>query len=243
MRVSIITKARSCFLVLRRCHWAVLVPVCMALLVSIRCTNHRLEYAHELLEAGNFLSARKIYSKIVEKDPENFEAHYGMGMSLCAEAMYKMNLDIGCIEDWYPAIYHMNIASNLQPNTREVSRTLAILHYNLGTCHHKEGNADAAIERLESAVVYDSTLVKAYNLLGALYHTRENFRKAEQCYLKVLDVQPEYAMAHFNLGAVAWASGDYNAAVSYFQKASELSPGNTYFKQWLHKAQQQSRQG
>ncbi|MBD3320537.1 MAG: tetratricopeptide repeat protein [Chitinivibrionales bacterium] len=163
-----------------------------------------------------------------------------MGMSLCAEAMYKMELGLGCAHDWYPAIYHMNVASNLQPNTSEVRRTLAILHFNLGTCHNREENIDAAIRRLKNAIVYDSTLVKAHNLLGALYQTGGNLDKARQSYRRVLELQPEYAMAHFNLGAVAWAAGEYSSAASHFSQAVELSPGNAYFEQWLRKAKHRS---
>lgn len=210
------------------------------LIITTGCTNTNIEKAHEMLQAGDFLAARKIYSAVLDRDAENFDAHYGMGMSLCAEAMYKMNLGTGESDDWIPAIYHMNIAANLQPNTPEVLRTLAILHFNLGTCHKREGNIDAAIERIENAITYDTTLIKAYNLLGALYHNKGDLHKAERYYTKVLQLQPEYAMAHFNLGAVSWALGEYSEAASHFEKASELSPGNSYFEQWWQKAKKRS---
>lgn len=195
--------------------------------------------ANILLEAGDFLGARKIYERIVEKEPKNFSAHYGLGMSWCAETIYKTELGMAKPQDWYTAIYHMTIAMNLKKND-QVQKTLAILHFNLGTCYKKLNDPDAALKLIEQAVSFDPTLLKALNLLGAMYHERGNFEKAEFFYRKTIEVKPDYAMAHFNLGALAWAKGDYPGAVTCFQKAALLAPENTYFKGWLTKAHEQA---
>jgi tetratricopeptide (TPR) repeat protein len=157
-------------------------------------------------------------------------------MSYCAEAMYKTGLGTAHADDWYPAIYHVTVASNLGAESAEVRRTLAILHFNLGACHRKAGDRDAAIERIEQAVGYDSTLLKGYNLLGALYHEKGDFARAARCYERTLTIDPGYAMARFNLGALAWAQGNYDGAAEQFAKADSLAPGNAYFVEWLTKA-------
>jgi tetratricopeptide (TPR) repeat protein len=200
---------------------------------------NKIKKANVLLEAGDFLGARKIYDKVVEKEPKNFSAHYGLGMSWCAETIYKTELGLAKPQDWYTAIYHMTIAMNLKKND-QVQKTLAILHFNLGTCYKKMDDPGAALKLMEQAVEYDPTLLKALNLLGAMYHERGNFEKAEYYYLKTIEVKPDYAMAHFNLGALAWANDDYTSSKAYFQRAVSLAPENAYFQNWLSKAQEQT---
>lgn len=221
----------------------IIAAVITALFFSIHyryySKNALLKQANLLLESGDYLGARKRYKKIINREPENFSAHFGLGMSYCAETIFKTDLGMAKSEDWHPAIYHMTIAMNLNEN-KEAKQTLAVLYFNLGTFFKKENKLDAAIESLKQAVAYDPTLLKALNLLGALYHERGNLEEAEYYYKKSITVKPDYAMAHFNLGAIAWARKDFDAAVSYFQKAVSLSPENSYFQNWLAKAEKRA---
>jgi tetratricopeptide (TPR) repeat protein len=200
-----------------------------------QCKNDSLKNAKELLEAGDFLAARSVYERLVEKSPRDFAVHYGLGMTWCAEAMYKTEIGLADPDDWYPAIYQMTIASHIEP-LREARNTLAILHFNLGTCYKKMGNIDEALLRIQQAVSYDSTFFKAYNLLGALYHEQGDLLMAENCYRRTIILKPDYAMAHFNLGALSWARKEYALAVEHFQDAVTLEPRNSYFENWLAKA-------
>ena len=201
----------------------------------ISCEGDRLKEAKKLLESGDFLSARSLYEREAAARPGDFAARYGLGMTWCAEAIYRTELGLAEPEDWYPAIYQMTVAGHLDTG-EQVHRTLAILHYNLGACYKKMGAADEAMARIQQAVSYDSTLLKAYNMLGALYQEQGDFDKAEKCYHRVLIIKPEYAMAHFNLGALSWARGEYAAAEKYFRNATALEPQNAYFALWLSKA-------
>jgi tetratricopeptide (TPR) repeat protein len=204
------------------------------------CRVSRLDRANRLLQSGDYLSARRMYLEAIERRPGDFNAHYGAGMSWCAEALYKTELSIVRPDDWYRALYHMTVASGLAPQKSEVRRTLAAFHFNLGTCHRNEGDIDAAIGRLEQAVACDSSLIKAYNLLGVLYQEKGDFAAARKCYSRVLEVQPDYTKAHFNLGALEWACGDYCAAAGHFQRAVDIEPGNSHFSGWLEKARQRA---
>ncbi|MBD3421945.1 MAG: tetratricopeptide repeat protein [Chitinivibrionales bacterium] len=205
------------------------------LLVIPSCTNTSLQSANNLLESGDFLAARRIYAKIAQKRPQSFEAHFGLGMTYSAEAMHKTDLSLATPGDWYPAIYHLSRAANLGTNEK-VQQTLAILHFNLGAAYKKRGDADAAIERLEQAVSYDSTLLKAFNLLGTLHQQKGNLARALMFYRQTIKLQPAYAKAHFNIGSIAWAQQDFELARVHFEKALQLEPDNAYFRLWYEKA-------
>jgi len=219
---------------------AVVILIITALvLLHYNSGSSSLKKANLLLEAGDFLGARKLYARIIDKDPKNFSAHFGLGMSYCAETIFNTELGTAKSPDWFPAIYHITIAMNIEEND-QAKKTLAILYFNLGTSLNKEGNPDGAMGSIEQAVVYDSTLLKALNLLGAMYHERGNLDQAVQYYKKALAVKPDYAMAYFNLGACAWAKQEYDQSAGYFQQAVSLDPENPHFKTWLEKARTQA---
>jgi tetratricopeptide (TPR) repeat protein len=200
-----------------------------------QCGRDRLETAKALIENGDYLAARKVYERILDSQPRDFAAHFGLGMTWSAEAIYKTELGLARPSDWYPAIYHMTVAAHIETND-QARRTLAILHFNLGACYLKQGDRDQAMQRISQAVAYDSTLSKANNLLGALYHEQGDFDNAERCYRRILLIEPDHAMAHFNLGALAWARKDFREAEKDFADAVADEPDNAYFKTWLFKA-------
>lgn len=212
-----------------------IVGICFIPLFAIQCRTDNLKTAKALLEGGDFLAARALYERMVEASPRDFASHYGLGMTWCAEAMYKTEIGLADPDDWYPAIYQMTIALHLDP-LPAARTTLAILHFNLGTCYKKMGNNDEAILRIQQAVAYDSAFFKAWNLLGALYHEQDNLALAENCYRHAIILKPDYAMSHFNLGALSWARKEYAIAEKHFQDAVTLEPQNDYFESWLAKA-------
>lgn len=191
-----------------------------------------------LLESGDFLSARRLYVKALERDPTSPSAQYGLGMTYCAEAIYKAELGLGQPLDWYPAIYHVTIASNMDKSD-DIRKTLAILHFNLGAGYRSSGDNSGAIARLEQALTYDSTLLKALNLLGAMYHEQGDLEKAESKYRRAVAVRPDYALAHFNRGAVAWVKGDFQTARDAFASAFSLDSTNSAFRLWYERAVKQ----
>jgi tetratricopeptide (TPR) repeat protein len=212
-----------------------LAVLCMAAACSLGCRKDRLSHAKELVENGDFISARKIYTRLSESNPDDYAVRYGLGMSWCAEAIYKTDIGIAEPKDWYPAIYHMTVAMHLDTG-KEVVRTLAILHYNLGAAFNRAGNREEAIRRIRHAVSCDSTLLKAHNLLGALYQEQGDLDNAELSYRRALLLKPGYSPARFNLGALAWARGDYAAAAADFQNAVACEPQNASYAEWLAKA-------
>jgi tetratricopeptide (TPR) repeat protein len=214
---------------------AAITGTCALAVLLVGCRGSALIRANALLESGDYASARALYARMVATEPGNFAAHYGLGMSWCAEAMFKSELGLAEPDDWFEAISQLTIASRLD-TIGEVRRTLAVLHYNLGACFKKNGNIDDAILRIGRAISYDSTLLKAYNLLGTLYQERGELDRAESCYRRVLIIKPDYAMAHFNLGTLCWARKEYGSARKHFVDAAALEPGNGYFETWLGKA-------
>ena len=215
-----------------------MAPAALLLLATAQCLPLQdIERANTLLIQGEYREARRMFSRAVERNPLSFDAQYGLGMTWCAEALHRTELNLAQPDDWFTAVYHMTRAQTLRDDP-QARQTLAILHYNLGTSFHRSAQTGAAIARLEQAVSYDSTQIKALNLLGALYHEQGRLDDAARCYRSVVALVPGYAMGHFNLGAVAWARTAFDSAADHFARALEHAPGNEHFSLWLSRARE-----
>ena len=69
----------------------------------------------------------------------------------------------------------------------------------------------------------------ARNNLGVVYESQGNLRKAEQLYRKAIQVDPDVAMAHYNLARHLLRQGKTEEALARLERALLLEPENTTF--------------
>ena len=75
-------------------------------------------------------------------------------------------------------------------------------HVNLAIIHASNGNDDAAMASIESALALQPNHAAALNQMGMLLRRNGKFLEAEAAYLKAVTVSPDYALAHYNLGVL-----------------------------------------
>lgn len=73
---------------------------------------------------------------------------------------------------------------------------------NLAILESRAGNTEAGINLLSNAVVICDQCAPAWNQLGILLRRQGRFEEAETAYLKSLAEDPDYALAHYNLGVL-----------------------------------------
>jgi tetratricopeptide (TPR) repeat protein len=73
---------------------------------------------------------------------------------------------------------------------------------NLGILAARRGDAEQAFNYLTLATSLCNTCAPAWNQLGILHREQGRFDAAEQAYLQALDSDPDYALAHYNLGVL-----------------------------------------
>ena len=77
---------------------------------------------------------------------------------------------------------------------------------------------------LESACAQDAGDAEAWYLLGVIHGLTQNYAEAERCCRRALDLRPEYAEAHGNLGLALAAQGRLRDAVAGYREALRLKP-------------------
>jgi type IV pilus assembly protein PilF len=95
----------------------------------------------------------------------------------------------------------------------------AQLHSELGAGYYERGQMDVALEELNLAVKIDPTYAQAYNILGLVYATLGEDRKAEQNFAQGLQLAPNDSEIHHNWGWYLCQHGRVREALVEFETA------------------------
>jgi len=87
-----------------------------------------------------------------------------------------------------------------------------------------EGSVKTAVEHLEKAYVLSPNSEGVENLLGILYFRLEDYRKAEDIYLKLTKKNPGVFTLRTNLGLIYFKEKRYVDALRELDKATRLKP-------------------
>ena len=111
---------------------------------------------------------------------------------------------------------------------------LLLAHLCLGVAYAERGMGDEAMRelRLVQALTEDpQTNAIVHNALGNVYADREQYELALKEFCRVIDLDPEFAVAQFNLGAVYYNLKEYKKSVDAFEAVKVKFPKDweTYF--------------
>jgi len=140
--------------------------------------------ADQLMELNGYSEAKVILENVLEKEPENVEAHYLLG-----EVLSKQN-------DFSSAINHLNKALSLCPGHPR------ILHL-LGWATFMNGNPDLGREFLLLSLT-KLPEVQTYCDLAVLENKQGNFEKAMEYANKAKVIEPENKMVREVIGVITY---------------------------------------
>mgnify|MGYP001610137456 CR=1 FL=1 len=98
-------------------------------------------------------------------------------------------------------------------------------HDSLGFIYLSEGDPMRAVEELKQVIAMKRGSVTTYNNLGVAYTMLGNNKgEAIACFNKVLEIDPEYINAYYNLGRVYMGINKDKEAEGAFKKALKINP-------------------
>ena len=89
---------------------------------------------------------------------------------------------------------------------------------------HGKGRLDAAMEKLNGALMLNADNAEAFNMLAVCYDEKGQYKQAQEEYKKALKLAPENGRFLNNLGYSYYLSGDYGNAVKWFNKGLKGTP-------------------
>ena len=85
--------------------------------------------------------------------------------------------------------------------------------------------SEDALALLETTLAAHDTYAPGWNEVGILHREAGRFGEAEAAYVKAVTVNPDYALAHFNLGILLdLYLGRHEQALVHYQRYQELVP-------------------
>lgn len=182
-----------------------------------RSQTESVEDAQQMLDAEDFSGAKAQLEKILEKDANNAEAHFLLGLAL---------FNLG---EYSAAESHFEEAMALDP-----ARASAV-HHNLGVLAFQLGDMETALAEFQQALVEDpddpdshyqlgaTYLVLAYPM-GAVEPDPDLLKQAEDQFELSLQTSPDKPEALVGLANIYMLSNDLTQAIELLEKAIQAEP-------------------
>ncbi|MDJ0732909.1 MAG: tetratricopeptide repeat protein [Nostocaceae cyanobacterium] len=145
---------------------------------------------------GQLQEAAECYQKVLALQPKSFVVYNNLG--------YTFQLQ----ENWEKAIACYQKALQLQPNFTEAKVNLANILHSQGKLPPEQKSAFATVN----------------NDLGVTQKKQGNFKTATNYYRQAISLQPDLAIAHYNLGGALQNQGKLEDAIASYQKVIEINP-------------------
>ncbi len=154
--------------------------------------------------------AKAAAQKALEINGRLAEAHAALGF-------IKSNYDW----DWSAAETHFKLAADINPN-------YSIAFHWHGFCAIARRQFADSIELMKQAQTLDPLSPIINVACGLPFYFMRRSERAIKIYREVLETNPSFFPAHLYLGMAYEQNGQYEDAVSEFQRALSYTPGNTF---------------
>lgn len=176
--------------------------------------GHILQLKRNLKEAKEkFDIVIKKAEEILKEDERNIEANYFLGAASGAKALQEFN----------PLV-----AINLQRKFFfQIEKVLYLDPYNF-EAYWLKGRALALIGKFSEAIeclnksLEIKKIADVYIDLGLIYTQLRDFKNAEDCFYKALELKPESPTVYYNLGFLYEHKGEREKAREFKEKSEEL---------------------
>jgi len=154
-----------------------------------------------------------------------------------AQAQHGLGLAYYMLADWANALRHFQKALEIKPEYSEVMNSIARLYINDGKFHEavpllrkalddvflperylaesnlgwalfQIGEVEEGISRVKNALAQNDKYCIGYQYLGLMHQARKEFDQAVERLRKLVEICPQYAEGHLNLGKVLLLAGD-----------------------------------
>ena len=107
-------------------------------------------------------------------------------------------------------------------------------HVNLAIIHARNGDDVAVEASITDALILDPLQPQALNQLGLLLRRQGKFEAAENAYLKAVEADPDYALAHYNLGVLYdLYLQRLDAALHHYERYQEIAGEDKLVMRWI----------
>ncbi|MEO5376817.1 MAG: tetratricopeptide repeat protein [Magnetococcus sp. DMHC-6] len=145
----------------------------------------------------------------------------------------KENMDcaakpVGEREDLSSLLCSLTLSSWIDQNSQVARTPLYFLELALNS--YQQNRFVEAAQQCQQALELDVTRVDGWTLRGMIYNRVGAYTQALEAYNRAIQLNPDYAEVHYNLGNLLGSLGQREGSLLSYQRALYLQPGNAEFQ-------------
>lgn len=173
---------------------------------------------YEARQAGDFNQAIRYYSKVLQLQPKDYDAHLALG-----RLFYRTN-QCDSSSYYFQRIYQ-----------RDSSDVEALM--GLSRCNIRTGKLSKAIAQARNAVLLQADVVPAYHLWAKALSFDGQLDEAIKVYHKAIRQDSSWSQSWAGIGKMYYWKAKPVTALMYYKKALKLDPDNEEIKDQLQNIQ------
>ncbi len=156
--------------------------------------------------AGVYDKSLESHKKAIQINPKFGEAYYNIGLT-------------------YHKMGDLRTAIEMEKKSLEVDPKLYIANYSLGSICFENGQYEEAEKAFENFAKIFPYFPEIHNLLAIVYAAQKKFDKAVKEFERDIQINPNNALAHLNLGQIYWYEfQNRQKAIYHLKTALTLEP-------------------
>ena len=204
--------------------------------VLCACNGNDLTRGDDALRIGDFDRAVKNFSNVLDADPANRDARYGLAIAYYAIAEDKERLKVSSLESWERTVREFKILSVVDTSGKSKPMYSTSLFY-LARAMLAQNAQAKVLPLLDKSIQLDPENYFSYNLKALILAGQGDTDEAKKIYAYIVTREPKFASAYVNLGNLYWNAHDYESAWDIWSMGHEALPQDAVLAKWTRIAE------
>lgn len=204
--------------------------------VLCACNGNDMNRGDDALRIGDFDRAVKNFSNVLDADPANRDARYGLAIAYYAIAEDKERLKVSSLESWERTVREFKILSVVDTSGKSKPMYSTSLFY-LARAMLAQNAQAKVLPLLDKSIQLDPENYFSYNLKALILAGQGDTDEAKKIYAYIVTREPKFASAYVNLGNLYWNAHDYESAWDIWSMGYEALPQDAVLAKWTRIAE------
>ena len=200
------------------------------------CNGSDLSRGDDALRIGDYDRAVANFSKVLDNEPVNRDARYGLAIAYYAIAEDKERLRVSTLAFWERTVREFKILSVVDTSEKIKPMYSTSLFY-LARAMLAENAQAKVLSLLDRSIQLDPQNYFSYNLKALILAGQGNIDEAKKIYAYIVTREPKFASAYVNLGNLYWNAHDYESAWDIWSMGHEALPQDAVLAKWTRVAE------
>lgn len=213
------------------------ILVLVALLsLMLGCMESRVNRGNDALRIGDYARAVNNFSAVLDDNPLDRDARYGLALSYYAIAEERERIKSGTADLWERTVQEFQVLWNVDSSFKIREAYSNSLFY-LAKATLSENSHANVLPLLEQSIVLDSLNYFSFNLKALIYESLNRTEEAKDLYVYIITKEPKFLSAYINLGNVYWHKGDVSSAWDIWSMGLKQGENNPTLLHWTRVAE------